>query len=168
MSDRIVVMNEGRIEQIGDVDEVYRYPTNRFVAEFIGNPSMNFLSASLVELGRDAATVRTDEQELTVPVERLVDGVAGDTITVGVRPQDVALSGDGARAFSGTLRLLEPLGDRSLATIDGPQGDLSALIPRATDVEEGEEVDIYLDDSELYLFDPGSTELVARSTAENA
>ncbi len=164
MSDRIVVMNEGRIEQIGDVDEVYQYPTNRFVAEFIGNPSMNFVTGSLSDFASESVTVETEGNQIAFDVEKLDGGYDGDSITVGVRPQDVHLTGDGVRAFSGTIRLLEPIGDRTLVTIDGPQGELSALVPRGADVTEGEETDIYLDNSELYLFDPESTALVARSS----
>ena len=163
MSDRIVVMNEGRIEQIGDVDEVYQFPTNRFVAEFIGNPSMNFVSGSLSALGDGSATVETEGNEITFDAERLVERYDGDAVTVGVRPQNVDLVGDGTRALSGTIRLLEPIGDRTLATIDGPQGELSALIPRNTGVAEEAETEIYVDSSELYLFDPDSTKLIARS-----
>ncbi|NHN58593.1 MULTISPECIES: ABC transporter ATP-binding protein [Halorussus] len=163
MSDRIVVMNEGRIEQIGDVDEVYDYPNNRFVAEFIGNPSMNFVTGSLSELSDATATVEIEENEIAFDVERLADGRDGG-VTVGVRPQNVSLSGEGVRAFAGTIRLLEPIGDRTLATIDGPQGELSALIPRDAPVAEGEETEIYFDSAELYLFDPESTTLIARSS----
>ena len=163
MSDRIVVMNEGRIEQIGDVDEVYRYPNNRFVAEFIGNPGMNFVTGSLSEFAGGTAAVETEGNEIAFDAERITDGYDGDAVTVGVRPQNVSLSGEGVRAFAGTVRLLEPIGDRTLATIDGPQGELSALIPRNADVAEGEETDIYFDSAELYLFDPESTALIARS-----
>jgi multiple sugar transport system ATP-binding protein len=60
MSDRIVVMNQGTIEQIGDVDQVYQYPNNLFVAQFIGNPSMNLLDCSLHDLGSNSATVEVE------------------------------------------------------------------------------------------------------------
>lgn len=163
MSDRIIVMNQGTIEQIGDVDEVYQYPNNTFVAKFIGNPSMNFLECSLSELGSGSAAIELDGTRFEFPVERTSDSFERDSVILGVRPQHLDVNGPGERSFSGTLRLIEPLDDRALATIDGPQGEISALIPRDTDSEEGEEVDVELDRSELYLFDPETTELIGRS-----
>lgn len=167
MSDRIIVMNDGNIEQMGGTETVYRYPTNVFVAEFIGNPSMNFLECSSVELGTDSASLEIEGNRIEFPVERTAPSFRGDTVTLGVRPQHVSIEGSGTRTFTGTLRLIEPLDDRALATIDGPQGEVSALIPRGIDVNEGETVDIYLDALELHLFDPNTTELVARSTKQD-
>lgn len=163
MSDRIVVMNEGTIEQIGDVDEVYQYPDNVFVAQFIGNPSMNFLECSIANFGTDSASVEIGSNRIEFPVERTADGFDGDTVVLGVRPQHTSVERIGDRAFTGTLRLVEPLDDRALATIDGPQGEVSALIPRHSAVSKGEDVEVYLDPSELYLFDPTTTDLIARS-----
>ncbi|MFC7078512.1 ABC transporter ATP-binding protein [Haloarcula halophila] len=163
MSDRIVVMNDGNIEQIGGVDEVYQYPANMFVAEFIGNPSMNFVRCSLESLGTDDARVAADGSIVEFPIERRADGFTGDSVMLGVRPDNVDLSGTGHSLLSGRLSLLEALGNQSLATIDGPYGELSALIPRDSDVEEGTDVTISVDPSELYLFDPDSENLIARS-----
>jgi multiple sugar transport system ATP-binding protein len=163
MSDRIIVMNDGTIEQIGTADEVYWYPNNVFVAEFIGNPSMNFFECSLVSVGGDSVTIEIEGARIEFPIEGSIDGARGD-VTLGVRPQHVAVEGDGARAFTGTVRLIEPLDDRSLATIDGPQGELSALIARDNDLTEGDDVDVYVNPAELHLFAPETTELIARGT----
>ena len=163
MSDRIVVMNDGRIEQIGTVDEVYQYPNNVFVAEFLGNPSMNFFQCSLSAFDGDAATVSIEGNQLAFPIERVADGFDGETVVLGVRPQHLDVTGEGDRAFSGRLELLEPLGDRSLASIDGPDGEVSALIPRRSEVTEGDDLDVFVDSSEVYLFDPESERLIARS-----
>ncbi|MFC6723536.1 ABC transporter ATP-binding protein [Halobium palmae] len=163
MSDRIIVMNDGRIEQIGDTEAVYRYPNNVFVAEFIGNPSMNFLDCSLVELGTESATVEIEGTHVEFPVERSTESFRGEAAILGVRPQHVTVEGGDGRTLTGTLRLIEPLDDRALATIDGPQGELSAMIPRDSDVNEGDRVEISLNRFELHLFDPDSSDLVARS-----
>lgn len=163
MSDRIIVMNDGEIEQIGTADEVYWYPNNVFVAEFIGNPSMNFLDCSLVAAGDDSVTVEIEGTRVAFPIEGSVDDAGGDVI-LGVRPQHVAVEGEGTQAFAGTVRLIEPLDDRSLATIDGPQGELSALIDRDNDLADGDDVDVYVNPAELHLFDPETTELIARGT----
>ncbi|MFA1610828.1 ABC transporter ATP-binding protein [Halobellus rubicundus] len=162
MSDRIIVMNEGQIEQIGDVDEVHLYPNNTFVAEFIGNPSMNFLDCSVVEWGDETAVVDVEGSRIEFPIERTASQFEGEEAILGVRPQHVSFAGED-RSFTATVRLIEPLDDRALATIDGPQGELAALIPRDSDVAEGDEVDIHLNPRELHLFDRETTRLVGRS-----
>jgi len=163
MSDRIVVMNDGNIEQIGEVDEVFNYPANMFVAKFIGNPSMNFIHCSLESLGSDDARITADGSAIEFPIEHRTDGYTGDSVILGVRPENVDLTGTGQSLLSGRLSLLEALGNQSLATIDGPEGELSALIPRDNGIEEGDDVTINVDPSELYLFDPDSEKLIARS-----
>lgn len=163
MSDRIIVMNDGTIEQIGDVNEIYQYPQNTFVAEFIGNPSMNFFECSAIDIGPENAIIEIADSRFEFPTARTRSDFQGDVVTLGVRPQHVSIADEGERSFPGSVRLIEPLDDRALATIEGPQGDLSALIPRDSPVQEGASVEVTVDDSELYLFDPESTELVARS-----
>ncbi len=94
MADRIVVMNAGRIEQVGAPLELYHRPANLFVAGFIGNPRMNFLSADCLESRPNATTVRcpmlgTVTLPITVP-----GSLAGQTVTIGLRPEHVR-PGDG-------------------------------------------------------------------------
>jgi multiple sugar transport system ATP-binding protein len=169
MSDRIVVMNDGTIEQIGDVDEVYRYPANTFVAEFIGNPSMNFLRCPVDAWGAGTATIEVDGTRIDVPLDRRVEGFAGEEVIAGIRPQHLFVSVDdpGTVAFAGELRLLEPIGDQSLATIDGPQGEVAVMVPRTSDLAEGTTVEVGLRPSEVHLFDPESSSLVARGRADD-
>lgn len=163
MSDRIIIMNNGRIEQIGDVDEVYNYPTNVFVAKFIGNPSMNFLDCSLVELRSNSATIEIEGSQMKFPIEQIGNLTQDSQVTLGVRPQHLSVEKKGTELFTGTIRLIEPLDDRALATIDSSQGELSALISRDTEKPEGESVDIHVDLSELHLFDTETNQLIARS-----
>ena len=87
MADRIVVMNAGRIEQVGAPLELYHRPANLFVAGFIGNPRMNFLEAECLEARPGATTVRcnllgTITLPMTVP-----QSLAGQTVTIGLRPE---------------------------------------------------------------------------------
>lgn len=163
MSDRIVVMNDGTIEQVGDVNEIYEFPQNTFVAEFIGNPSMNFFDCSAIEIGSESATIEIDDTRFEFPTAQTHANFDGDVVTLGVRPQHVSITREEGDSFPGTVQLIEPLDDRALATIEGPQGELSALIPRDSEAHVGDSVDVTVDQSELYLFDPESAELIARS-----
>jgi multiple sugar transport system ATP-binding protein len=94
MADRIVVMNGGRIEQVGAPLELYHRPANLFVAGFIGNPRMNFLSADCLEAKPNATTVRCPMLgAVTLPIT-VPTSLAGQSVTIGLRPEHIR-PGDG-------------------------------------------------------------------------
>jgi spermidine/putrescine transport system ATP-binding protein len=102
MSDRIAVMNGGRIEQIGSPREMYEHPATAFVADFIG--SLNTLDVTVTELVGSYAVMRLDEgQRIVVPVEAAVG--AGDTLRVAVRPERVGIVPVGADVPDGGSRV---------------------------------------------------------------
>jgi len=117
MSDRIAVLNEGRIQQLGPQDEVYSRPANRFVASFIGTPAMNLVDGELAGEG-DAPAFRC--AAFTVPLSGAVAAAArtksgGRAVTLGVRPEDVALGGGEIR---GEVTVVEPAGHETLVFVD--------------------------------------------------
>jgi multiple sugar transport system ATP-binding protein len=164
MSDRIAVMNDGRVEQFGTREEVYYYPNNLFVAHFIGNPSINTLVGELVDLTDEVGRVKTHGRRFEFPVdERFTNRTAGDVL-VGFRPQSVSL---GERAtdplFDLRLLLLEPIDDRALARLEGPEGEFRALVPSTQALAEGHETPVSIDPDSIYLFDAESEELLVTS-----
>jgi ABC-type sugar transport system ATPase subunit len=104
LADRIVVLNGGRVEQIGTPREVYHRPANLFVAGFIGSPAMNFLPATLGPGGLALASG---------PVLGAQPGTAGE-VTLGVRPDRLALATKESAHLSGEARLIEHLGDETI------------------------------------------------------
>jgi multiple sugar transport system ATP-binding protein len=108
MADKIVVMNAGEIEQVGSPLDLYRHPANVFVAGFIGSPRMNLLPARVTKAEASAVTVDLpDGAPTTVPVA--ANGVAvGDSVTVGVRPENLRISPDGS--IAGRTMVAERLG----------------------------------------------------------
>ncbi|WP_114579526.1 ABC transporter ATP-binding protein [Saliphagus sp. LR7] len=162
MSDRIAIMNDGRIEQFGTREEVYYYPNNLFVAHFIGNPSINTLRGELTAFSEDSARVQTHGQTLELPVDQqFTDRSSGDVL-VGFRPQSVSL-GDRVTnpLFTMELLLLEPIDDRALARLEGPEGELRALIPSTQAITENEETSVGIDLDSVFLFDADTEELIA-------
>jgi len=138
LSDRIAVMNEGHIEQIGPPEEIYREPASEFVAEFIGDT--NLLSGEVVERdGRRVARVGGPDG-FVVPA----DGRSG-SVTVSVRPEDFELVDDGHGDLSGTVVERYFQGDRTNYLVD-PDADLPDLQVvaggRETDVDTGERTDV--------------------------
>ncbi|MBI1779360.1 MAG: sn-glycerol-3-phosphate ABC transporter ATP-binding protein UgpC [Proteobacteria bacterium] len=112
LADRIVILRQGRVEQIGTPGEVYRRPANLFVAGFIGTPAMNFLPARLAEGG----VVLADGSRWSLP--RRPAAEAGREVIIGLRPEDVRLAdGPAAGRFEARVSIVEPLGPESLITV---------------------------------------------------
>ena len=113
LASKIVVINQGRIEQIGAPLDLYHWPASRFVAGFIGSPRMNFISGSIASLA-GGVTIKADVGgQITMP---LAAGAAepGDPVTLGVRPEHLSEgAGDGLH-LTGTVEAVEHLGESSL------------------------------------------------------
>ena len=126
LGDRVVVMNEGLIQQVAPPLEVYDYPVNRFVAGFLGTPAMNFVPGALVQ--QDGAVYFVMGQakvRLPQEVGRRVAKHLGKKVTLGVRPEDIGYSSAGKFAgtenvISVTVRVVEPLGDEQIVHLSGP------------------------------------------------
>jgi len=161
MSDRVAIMNDGHILSIDSPDNVYHYPDNRFVAGFIGNPSMNFLAGELTENG--GGTMSVTFQGNAMELDSTGTDPSGDSVTVGFRPEAVSLeSGAGDGFFDGRLELVERIGDRKLATIDGPEGEIRAIMPPDQSLDPGTDVSISFDVEKAHVFDGESEQTVAR------
>jgi putative spermidine/putrescine transport system ATP-binding protein len=107
MSDRIVVMNEGNIEQIGTPFEIYNYPRTRFVASFVG--TLNILEGTILDPEKGRLSI--DGQEI-MAVRGVVDGLKGDTRSVAIRPEAIALNGaaESRNRIEGTIDEVNFLG----------------------------------------------------------
>ncbi len=111
MGDKIVVMKDGLIQQIGDPLGLYNMPTNRFVAGFIGSPPMNFMNVTIKE---EAGTIFMDEGnfKLGIPADKaeMLRPYVGRSVTFGVRPEDLAATGNSDKSIPATVEVVEPLG----------------------------------------------------------
>jgi len=126
LADRIVIMRDGYIQQIGTPTEVYEAPANMFVAQFIGSPAMNMLKASVT--AQNGGLVLSLEDGTALPVPARANGrlTAGTEVIAGIRPDDLfalrgTTVGEGQWPLSATASVVEPLGPESLvhATIAG-------------------------------------------------
>jgi multiple sugar transport system ATP-binding protein len=121
LGDRIVVMKEGFVQQVGTPLELYRKPANRFVASFIGSPSMNFITVN-VTAEADHFVLAYQGLQFRVPAARFSDlgSRVGRSVCVGVRPQHIRLGApvnENQIAFKGTVMVTEQLGDEQLLAI---------------------------------------------------
>ncbi len=120
LADRIVVLNAGRIEQVGTPLELYHRPANLFVAGFIGSPQMNFIECQVAGVGPDEVLVSLPGGG-TLSVSVHPDGVqVGESVTLGIRPDHIRISPGGA--LTGRVELVEELGENHLLYVDAGQG----------------------------------------------
>jgi len=165
MSDRIAVMNDSNIVQIGTPDDLYERPQTRFVAEFIGNPSMNFVQGSINEFDDETCEVDIGDRELNFDVAFVESELSGAGVSVGFRPEGVTTAESQTESdFQGEITLLERIGDRKLAYLQSLGGELRVTMPASTPLAEGETTSLRIDRDNLYVFDANSEELVARGT----
>jgi len=143
MADKIVVMNNGRVEQIGSPLELYDNPANLFVAGFIGSPAMNFLRGRL-----NGATVAVGNG-ISLPVKTKLE--SGRDVLLGVRPEHLAVAADGVPA---EVVLVEPTGADTQIFCKLAGTDVTAVVRERHDLRPGES--IRLRPQLTYLFDPSS------------
>ncbi len=157
LADRIVILNHGRVEQIGSPDEVYERPTTIFVAGFLGAPPMNLLPARLEDRSGSAVAVIGEEIRLPVPA---MGAAAGAEIWCGIRPEELRWTRDpapdGCCLLSGTALTVEPLGPESLVTVALAGHEIACRVPPKSVRRAGEKVCLAVDPGRLHLFDRSS------------
>ncbi len=160
LGDRIVVLADGRIQQIGRPIELYRAPINRFVAGFIGTPPMNFVDGGLREEDGEVF-FRAEGMSIRVPHENAATSKAAESLTLGIRPEDLRLNASTTRAeggpagdaFTGRVVLVERLGGTSHVHFDvvgGSRMMASVLNDRLPDV--GETISVGVPPDRVHLF----------------
>ncbi len=155
VSDRMIVLNEGEIEQEGSVRDIYERPATRFVAQFMGD--LNVLSGTVVDRPTDAVTIQTDDDTYTIPVEGVGAPVdTGDVIDVGVRPTHVRLLD--RDASEGTLPGIVTnhiyAGDETVYTVD-VAGTTFQVESETGTFEVDDQTILGWDRTNTFLFDDG-------------
>jgi len=161
MSDRIAILAEGVLQQVGKPEEVYERPANRFVADFIGSPSMNFID---VELRGNTLVGPSFEYEVSDEfVERVREHSDADEFTMGIRPENVRLADDTSDAgatIPAVVDVREPIGSDNYLYIRVGDEELTMRVPGDQKIEEGRTIDVEIRESEIHLFDATTEENV--------
>ncbi|HTN95984.1 MAG TPA: ABC transporter ATP-binding protein [Nordella sp.] len=148
ISDRIAVMNGGRIEQLGTPEEIYARPATRYVATFIGSPRIDLAAGEIAADGN----IRTGTAGIALATGRLAPG---RQIDFGIRPEYVRL---GDKGIPATVRLVQPVGPTTHVTLDWPGGTLLASLPGFVRLNPGMPVKAEIDSRHLLIFDRRSGE----------
>ncbi|HTT37736.1 MAG TPA: ATP-binding cassette domain-containing protein [Burkholderiales bacterium] len=168
MADRIVLLREGKIEQAGAPLDLYERPATKYVAGFLGSPSMSFVPARIVADDGGLAVQLDNGVRLGVPAGRgeLLSKRRDQPILMGVRPEHMnrASSGDGRPGLArhtAAIELLQPTGSRTYATFQLGGAQVIAEL-QAHDVSQpGERVDLAIDMNRVVLIDPASEMVIA-------
>jgi multiple sugar transport system ATP-binding protein len=157
MADRIVVMHDGIIEQIGTPLELFDHPRNLFVAQFIGSPAMNVLPGVAVH-DQGEWGVLVDGQRWPAPA--LAGLKAGQSVHYGFRPTDLKLSTEGS-GVEAEVTLVEPTGSETELMLRCGHHDLVMVIHGRTHVKSGDAVRLSMDATRAHVFDSATEQRIA-------
>ena len=147
MGHRLAVMNKGEVVQLDPPEKVFNEPSNRFVAEFIGSPPMNFLDVAVVEENCQKI-LKSDAFDLVLP--KSWDSISESEAILGFRPHDAQLVAEGGVA--GTVTVVETLGAEKLVYLKVGKNSLSILVPAAEKIRSGDHLRFDLNNDSLHLF----------------
>jgi len=163
LADRVAVMSDSLLQQVGDRNALYNRPANRFVADFIGEPPTNFFSA-FVTVRDTAMTLSVEDAGLNFSV---TDVVAEEIqrrnleyCLIGIRPQNFRL-GNATNHNAGKVLINEYLGERSILTVQNGDVEFRALVPPTTTSGIGDVVSFECDAEHVMVFDADTEELVS-------
>ena len=152
MADRIVVMNGGKVEQVGGPLEIYDTPMSRFVAGFFGTPTMNFLEGEIVNQNGEHL-FRSSSIEIPLPNDDLKD-LTTKNVILGIRSEHVNISSGDQK---GQVKLIEPLGDTTLVFFEfGEEEQLVAKVGPDLRLSRGDPLTFSFQVDNCHLFDSSS------------
>lgn len=154
MADRIAIMKDGVIEQVGSPHDVFAKPANVFVASFIGTPQMNLVDAQLKSYDGGKAQVMLDNQALEISTNPSVGKLKSSKITIGIRPRAFTPSPTRkAETIEAAAELIEPMGAETLIHARTREGkDIRVVVPRDKRVKVGETMHLQPDPAQTHVF----------------
>jgi multiple sugar transport system ATP-binding protein len=156
MGSRIAVMNEGLLQQVGTPQTLYDTPINRFVAGFIGSPSMNFVDVTLDTSGGSARLVGPNDWSIPLPMQyKDAAVVPGRSLVAGFRPEhlDIGEAASDVGSFRARADVVEYLGNEELLHLNAADKDIVAIVDSEHRVRPGDIVNLVLPLSKVHLFD---------------
>ena len=164
LGDRVVVMKDGSIQQIGEPLEVYSRPRNKFVAGFLGSPAMNFIDASIAEVDGELYA-ETAGIRVPIPAEQScrLASYKAQKVTLGIRPEDLheATVGNTGKVFFETVvEVVEPLGSEILLDVRVGQQLLVARVGSSCRVRHHEKIRLVFVPERIHFFDPQTEESI--------
>ena len=158
MADRIVILDQGRIVQVGTPMQLYRAPANLFVAGFLGSPKMNFIKVA--ETGRSAGAIQLRAETGDVFALPRSAATAGQAATLGIRPEHLSLAGEGP--LGGTIATIERLGSETLVYVEAAGSMLISKTDGEAAAAVGDQVRLQFDPAFAHLFGADTASMTSR------
>ena len=160
LADRIVILKDGYIQQIGTPVEVYEQPVNEFVATFIGNPPMNLAPAEVTR-SNGSLYLKCKHLEVPIPSEKQEKLATGTKVTMGIRPDDIlhadrALDIDDTWKYDGSVIIAETIGGQSIIELDIGGNEMVAVIEGRFLPQPGQTIRVAINLKHLHMFDPAT------------
>ncbi|UPM44945.1 ABC transporter ATP-binding protein [Halocatena salina] len=161
MGDRLVVLNHGELQQVGTPLECFYRPSNRFVAGFLGSPSMNFFEGHV-----EGGTLRVDGFDYDLTEEMQISVGDRNDLLLGARPEDIVLHDDASSAheFEAIVDVVEPMGSISYVYLQAKSQDRDTMFIAETDgqrpINEGTSLYVEIPDDDVHLFDAATGETI--------
>jgi multiple sugar transport system ATP-binding protein len=147
MADKIVVMRDGLVEQIGAPLDLYDRPANLFVAGFIGSPAMNFIEGAITVNGTAQFIAKGG---MSLPLPRVPAGALGRKVVCGIRPEHLEL---GEGGFDAEVSVVEPTGSEMQIVVRAAEQDVTCTLRQRRDIRPGERLPLMPSPGSLHLFD---------------
>ena len=158
LGDRVVVMRDGRVQQVGDPMELYSNPANRFVAGFIGSPAMNFANVRIAAQNGGGLWAETDGIRIKVPdpIAGRLGGYAGKQVTFGIRPEDMHIAGAAdpkELSFDAAVEVVERLGSETLLDVAVGSTTMVASVDPSAKARVHEKLCLAVNPERVHFFD---------------
>lgn len=166
MGDRIVVMNKGVIQQCDTPLNIYNKPVNKFVAGFIGSPTMNFLEGTIARNGQLTFSLDSGSLKLPLPSERFnkLSSATGTPVTLGIRPEHISVKrqSETFHQVRTNIEITEPVGNEIIVyfSLENSKAQLVCRVPSDVEPPRGSIFDLYFDTSKIHLFEKSSEQSI--------
>ncbi|SHH16953.1 ABC transporter ATP-binding protein [Thermosipho atlanticus] len=159
MADKIIVMKDGVIQQVGTPNEIYNKPANTFVAGFIGSPAMNFIDSKIIK--DNGLWIKSDGLKLKIPkqFEELLEQYIDKEVIFGIRPENIydkmfaMAPSEGENTASAQVDVVEPLGSETILHLIAGNDKFVAVVDPKTQAKEEQIIDVVFDMNAMHIFD---------------
>ncbi len=166
MGDQIVVLNEGKIQQIANPATLYHKPVNQFVGGFIGTPPMNFINTQIVSDGNNPKlSFEEFVLDLNSSLQSVINKHSGESLTLGIRPEDIHVGDNGSNQVLTRVELVEPLGNHALLYLRTEKNSFVAQSNLVDLPQHNTSLTVSLDIDKAHLFHSESGEALTVSNA---
>ena len=157
LADRVVVMKDGKIEQIGTPDEIYNFPKTGFVAGFIGSPAMNFIPSKIIKNGENFSVYVNENVSFSIDKDKQknIRAYEGKDVLLGIRPEHISeKKSEDAIEFDTKIDLVEPLGMETMVYFTINKVQLCGKVSPETNLVSNNTISLNFDKNKFHIIDP--------------